>query len=88
MKQIVIDKLEEMHFTYLKKILGFKKHHLRDNLYEISLIKPIALWADYLLFITIRKILTKTTHDIEIINTLYQNLIDKYEIQAAIDQHG
>ena len=85
MKEIVINKLEEMHFTYLKKILGFKKNYLRDGIYQTTLIKPITLWADYLLFITIRKIKTKTTHDINIINNLYNMLIEKYELQGIVD---
>jgi hypothetical protein len=32
MKAIVKNKLEEIHITYLKKILGLKKHHSRENL--------------------------------------------------------
>ncbi len=80
MKEIVRIKLEEMHLTYLKKILGLIKHHIKENLLKITLMKPIALWADYLLFISLRKIKTKTTHDIDIINNLYQGIVNKYEL--------
>ena len=61
-----------MQLIYLKNILGLKKHHLRNNILEVTLTKPIQNWADYLLFITIRKILTKTTVRIEIIDEMYK----------------
>jgi hypothetical protein len=78
--------LTDLNTKTLKKALGLRKNHLKQNLHEVTLIPPLEYWADYLVLINIIKIKSKTEHDIEILNNRYNEILNKYNIQPEETQ--